>query len=80
MFTAECMIPGNLLNNLTYFISLALTFTHQGIHTSFTEKDALCLTIIDPVDETIDDQRCGYAGPIPGAIRPEMAWQTRMEI
>ena len=79
VYTAECVIPGKLLNNLTYFISLALTFTHEGINTSFNEKDALCVTIIDPVEETIDDQRCGYAGPIPGVIRPEMAWQTRMQ-
>ena len=80
VYTAECVIPGNLLNNLTYFISLALTFTHQGIHTSFNEKDALCLTVVDPVEETIDKQRCGYAGPIPGAIRPEMEWYTRMQL
>ena len=80
VYTAECVIPGNLFNNLTYFVGLALTFTHQGLHVSFFEKDALCLTITDPIEETIDDIRCGYAGPIPGVIRPEMAWHTRMEI
>jgi lipopolysaccharide transport system ATP-binding protein len=80
VYTAECLIPGNLLNNLTYFVGLALTFTHNGLHVSFNEKDALCITIIDPVEETINDLRCGYAGSIPGVVRPELTWRTRMGI
>ena len=40
-YLAECTIPGYLLNSGTYFIGLALTFSHKGIHVSFLEKDAL---------------------------------------
>lgn len=79
-YTATCYIPGDLLNSTTYFIGLALTFTHQGLHVSFFEKDALCLTAVDPIDETIDDLRFGYAGPMPGVVRPKLEWQIGREL
>ena len=73
-YLAECHIPGNLLNNGTYFIGLALTFTHRGLHVSFFEKDALAVSIIDPMNETLDEMRSGYSGPIPGPVRPSLNW------
>jgi lipopolysaccharide transport system ATP-binding protein len=73
-YTATCHVPGNLLNNGTYFIGLALTFRHQGIHVSFYERDALAVNIIDPIGETLDDDRMGYGGPIPGMFRPKLDW------
>ena len=79
-YIATCYIPANLLNSTTYFIGLALTFTHQGIHVSFFEKDALCLTVVDPIDKTIDDLRFGYAGPMPGVVRPKLEWQIGREL
>jgi len=39
LYSAQCDIPGYLLNNGTYFIGVALTFTHAGLHVSFFEKD-----------------------------------------
>lgn len=79
VYIAACVVPANLLNNGTYFIGLALTFTHQSIHVSFFEKDALCFTVIDPLEETVDTLRCGYSGPIPGVVRPKLEWQIRKE-
>jgi lipopolysaccharide transport system ATP-binding protein len=73
-YLAECIVPGYLLNNGTYFIGLALTFTHQGIHVSFYEKDALSVSIRDPIDETLDEIRGGYSGAIPGPVRPRLEW------
>ena len=75
IYEAECVIPGYLLNNGTYFIGLALTFTHQGIHVSFYEKDALSVSVRDPIDETLDELRNGYSGSIPGPVRPRLEWQ-----
>ena len=67
-------MPGNLLNNSTYFIGLALTFTHSGTHVSFYETDALVVNICDPIEETLNDMRSSYSGNIPGAIRPQLDW------
>lgn len=74
-YEATCTVPGYLLNNDTYFIGLALTFTHQGIHVSFYEKDALSVSVRDPIEETLDDVRAGYSGHIPGPVRPRLDWQ-----
>ena len=74
-YQAECRIPGNLMNDGCYFIGLALTFTHNGIHVSFFEKDALSITVRDPVLDTVGTIRCGYAGPMPGAVRPRLDWR-----
>lgn len=74
-YEAECIVPGHLLNNGVYFIGLALTFTHNGIHVSFYEKDALCISVRDPIDETLEELRSGYSGPIPGPVRPKLEWK-----
>jgi lipopolysaccharide transport system ATP-binding protein len=73
-YVAQCTVPGYLLNNGTYFIGLALTFTHNGVHVSFYEKDALAVSMRDPIEETLDDIRSGYSGPIPGPVRPRLDW------
>ncbi|MCS7214362.1 MAG: ABC transporter ATP-binding protein [Candidatus Calescibacterium sp.] len=75
IYEAECTVPGNLLNNGVYFIGLALTFTHSGIHVSFFERNALSVSVKDPIDETLDTLRSGYSGPIPGPVRPKLEWK-----
>ena len=79
IYNAECVVPANLLNNGTYFVGLALTFTHQGLHVSFFEKDALCFTVVEPLEETLHTLRCGYSGPLPGAVRPKLEWRIRKD-
>jgi len=74
VYTAVCTLPAYLLNNGTYFIGLALTFTHNGIHVSFWEKDSLAVSVRDPFEETLEDVRAGYSGPIPGVVRPRLDW------
>jgi lipopolysaccharide transport system ATP-binding protein len=76
-YEAECVVPGRLLNNGTFFIGVALTFTHHGIHVSFYEKDALSVSIRDPIDETLEDMRSGYSGHIPGPVRPKLDWRIQ---
>lgn len=77
IYQAECTVPGRLLNNGTYFVGLALTFTHHGIHVSFYEKDALAVSVYDRIEETLDEMRCGYSGPIPGPVRPQLDWAIK---
>jgi lipopolysaccharide transport system ATP-binding protein len=74
IYEATCAIPGNFLNNNTYSIGLALTFTHNGIHVSFFEQNALSVTVREIFDEAAEEQRNGYSGAIPGAIRPKLNW------
>lgn len=73
-FVASCEVPGDLLNNGTYYIGLALTFRHRGIHVSFFERDALAVHMVDPIEETLLSDRLGYSGPIPGTVRPRLDW------
>jgi lipopolysaccharide transport system ATP-binding protein len=77
LYQATCCIPGNFLNNDTYSVGLALTFTHSGSHVSFYEQAALLVTIRDPIDETLEETRSGYSGTIPGAVRPKLDWLIR---
>lgn len=75
-YEAVCTIPGGLLNNGTYFFGLALTFIEKGVRVAFFEKDALCVNILDRVEETLDGDRNGYSGVIPGVIRPRLEWSV----
>lgn len=77
VYDAVCQIPGNLLNDGTYFIGLALTFMEKGVKVAFFEKDALCVNIIDPISETLDTERNGYSGHVPGVVRPRLDWSIQ---
>ncbi len=77
VYVAECRVPGNLFNDGCYYIGLALTFTYKGVHLSFFERDALSIAVRDPVSDTLDGDRCGYAGAFPGPLRPRMDWRIR---
>lgn len=74
IYDAVCHIPGQLLNNGTYFFSLVFTLMDRGVNVAFFEKDALCVNIIDPLEETLDGERKGYSGHIPGTVRPKLLW------
>jgi lipopolysaccharide transport system ATP-binding protein len=73
-YDAVCHVPGNLMNNGTYFVGLALTYMDKGIHVAFYEKDALCVNVVDPIDQTLEQHRNGYSGHIPGVVRPQLEW------
>jgi len=72
-YQAECIVPGHLLNDGAYSVGLALTsYGHVGYDVNFYDKYALSFNIIDPMDDL--SSRYGYAGPIPGVIRPRLEW------
>ena len=63
-------IPGKLLNSGTYTIGIALTFSLGGINVSFFQKDELTLIISEDLSQSEFRAAIGYAGEMPGVIRP----------
>lgn len=80
VYEAVCKIPGNLLNDGTYFFGLGLTFMDKGFQAAFLEKDALCMNLYDPIEETLDHERNGYSGTMPGTVRPGLDWEVRQHL
>jgi len=79
VYNAECIIPGNLLNDGTFYVGLALTFIKGEIHVSYFEKHALTFSIIEPNDKIFYESRNGFMGAIPGIIRPNLEWSITKE-
>jgi lipopolysaccharide transport system ATP-binding protein len=74
IYQADCKIPGGLLNEGTYTVGAAITshFPTGAYEVDFFERNALMINIIDPMD--IRTSRFGYAGSMPGVIRPKLEW------
>lgn len=77
-YESTCTVPGHFLNDDIYYVGLALTFTHNGTHISFFQKDVLAVVVYDPINETLDHERQGYIGVIPGVIRPNLDWKVEI--
>jgi lipopolysaccharide transport system ATP-binding protein len=75
-YEVACHVPGNLLNNGTYFIGLALCYIDKGVQVAFYEREALCVNVIEQVEETLEQWRNGFSGVIPGAVRPRLDWSV----
>jgi lipopolysaccharide transport system ATP-binding protein len=74
VYLAECRIPPNFLNTGKFTIGVALTCMDRGTNVCFWERDALTIQVVENLDETLHTTRNGYAGPIPGLIRPQLEW------
>lgn len=77
-YSATCKIPGNLLNDDTYSVDLALTAydNRGGWEVCFTEMSALMFSVTEDL-RVLAPERYNYAGRIPGVIRPKLIWQFR---
>lgn len=75
VYQADCKVPGGLLNEGAYFVGVAITshFDTETYHVDFFERNALTFNVIDPMDAR--SNRYGYAGPVPGVVRPKLDWQ-----
>jgi lipopolysaccharide transport system ATP-binding protein len=73
-YKATCSIPPNFLNEGVYTIGLALSSFTLGAKIHFYEKHALTFNIKDSMHGTVG--RIGWAGEIPGIIRPEFKWEV----
>jgi lipopolysaccharide transport system ATP-binding protein len=78
IYHAICDIPGNLLNDGIFSAGLALTFSHNGIHVSFYDQNALNFAVVDSMIN-VPTREAGYTGPIPGVFRPILDWQVQAE-
>ena len=74
-YEARCDVPGNFLNEGTYFVGLALTSLESGVRIHFYEQNALSFNVKDPLENV--PTRNGYYGPIPGIVRPSLVWQIK---
>ena len=73
-YLAICNIPESFLNEGAYFVGLALTsYSDTGLHVNYFERNALSFNARDPMTE--ESGRYGYAGQIPGVVRPALDWQ-----
>jgi lipopolysaccharide transport system ATP-binding protein len=66
-------IPGNLLNDGTYIVGIALT-TITPLKVHFFEQNALVFDVV----EDINARGHQYNQAIPGVIRPSLEWQTNL--
>lgn len=69
-YLASFKIPGNFLNNGTYTVGVALTFSLGRMHVSFFRKDELTLIITEDLNYSRYRAGTGYTGPVPGTVRP----------
>ena len=73
IYVSNCIVPADFLNDGIYSIGFALTTSTPVFKVHFYEKDALQLHVVDKIEGTIT--RSGYAGPMPGAVRPSLDWR-----
>lgn len=73
-YIAECRVPARLLNDGVYFVGAGMGgYFSNHWNTEFYDPNALTFNIIDPMDQRFN--RYGYAGPIPGVVRPKLDWK-----
>lgn len=73
-YRARCEIPGGLLNEGTYFVGFGLTTFSTGVTVHFFEPGAVSFNVRDPIEGVAS--RGGWGGSMPGAVRPNLAWNT----
>ncbi|MFZ4733295.1 MAG: ABC transporter ATP-binding protein [Pirellulales bacterium] len=71
---AACTIPGGLLNTGSFTVGVAVTVMNPGVDVAFHERGALMFQVTEDLQQTLDGPRLGYAGPMPGTIRPALPW------
>lgn len=74
-YTSVCHIPANFLNEGAYFVGLGLSSFEQGVTVHFYEASGVSFNVFDPIVDV--PTRPGWSGPMPGAVRPLLTWDTR---
>ena len=73
-YLARCEVPGGLLNEGIYFVGFGLTTFSTGVSVHFYEPGAVSFNVRDPIEGIAS--RGGWGGSMPGAVRPNLAWNT----
>jgi lipopolysaccharide transport system ATP-binding protein len=76
-YTSEVTIPGNLLaeGSFVAHVSLMSHFPSTVLHAHAT--NAVAFQVVDAAGG--DSARGDYVGPLPGVVRPLLAWATRRD-
>jgi lipopolysaccharide transport system ATP-binding protein len=75
-YRSTVWLPGNLLSEGAYSISVSLLGTTPGVE-HMREHDVIGFRMLDTLDG--DSARGDFAGPLPGVVRPLLDWTTDFE-
>jgi lipopolysaccharide transport system ATP-binding protein len=76
-YIAECVIPANLLNAQTYYVSLGMATCGKGVKVHFYLENVLMFNVREDLDKTLLITRNNFSGHMPGVVRPSLNWSTR---
>jgi lipopolysaccharide transport system ATP-binding protein len=74
-YASTAWIPGNFLSEGAVFVT-AVAATYEPFRQHFAERDAVTFNVVDSPDG--DGARGDLTGPMPGAVRPKLDWETRL--
>ena len=77
IFVSRCTIPGNFLNEGSYFVRIAISSFDEGITVHCDERNSLSFNVVDSREGTVT--RPNHSHPIPGAVRPYLKWDLRKQ-
>ena len=75
-YVARCLIPGDFLNNDTYYLGIGMASCESSVTVHFYENNVLSFQVGERISETLYTRRNGFSGPIEGVIRPQLPWQV----
>jgi len=76
-YEAVCHIPGHLLNDGSYSVSVQVNTVSNGHTLEFFEHHALRFVILDNVHDNPHRAHVKYSYQLPGAVRPLLDWELR---
>jgi lipopolysaccharide transport system ATP-binding protein len=76
-YEATCHVPGDFLNEGTYYVGLAISSYEPGLTIHFFEPSLLTFLIIDPMEGSVGRYGFGYANVMPGIVRPQLDWKVQ---
>lgn len=74
-YISTVWIPGNFLSEGAVFVT-AVAATYEPFRQHFAERDVVTFNVVD--SPAGDGARGDLTGPIPGAVRPKLDWETRI--
>ncbi len=73
-YTACCLIPSHLLNDGMFSVGVAANHFQNGLTTAFFIEHGLTFHVVDRIDQNSERSESGWAGRVPGVIRPRLEW------
>lgn len=72
-YEARCEVPGDFLNEGTYFVGLAVSSYEPGLTIHYFEQSALTFNVKDALEGSVG-RNAGYVNVMPGVVRPRLPW------